>query len=100
MELVTPSIHFDAILNKRDDTTIPTNRTNLGDPEVGLHAKTTGTTATLTVATLITELKNCDQMITPICLRALYGLFHQPLSAAKNSMAVGVLTFFCFWRCF
>lgn len=87
VELVTPSIHFDAILNKRDDTTIPANRTNVGDPDVGLHAKTTGT-----VATLLTELKNCDQMITPICLRTLYGLFHQPLAAAENSMAVGALT--------
>jgi len=91
VELVTPSIHFDAILNKRDDTTTPTNRTNVGDPEVGLHAKTTGT-----VTTILTELKNY-QMITPICLRMLYGLFHVPLAAAKNSVAVGALPFFL-WR--
>jgi len=73
VEIVTPSIRFDAILNKRDDATIPTNRTNVGDPEVGLHAKTTGTTATFTVATPIIELKNRDQMITPTCLRALWS---------------------------
>jgi len=61
---------------------------NLGDPDVGMHPKTTGS-----VATLLTELKNCDKMITPICIRVLYGLFHQPLAGAKNSFAVGMLTF-------
>jgi hypothetical protein len=62
-----------------------------------MHAKTTGT-----APTLVTEVKNplasCDSMITPICLRTLYGLFHQPLAAALNSMAVGASTFFSFFR--
>jgi tripeptidyl-peptidase-1 len=35
------------------------------------------------------QLDECDQLITPLCLRALYGLEYKPHAANNNSFAVG-----------
>ena len=85
MDIVTPSIHFDAILKKRDSAALPAKK--IGLPGVGIYPKTTGT-----ITALFKQLENCDKMITPICLRALYGLIYQPLSAKKNTFGIGTLT--------
>lgn len=58
----------------------------LGTPGQGFNGpKTTGE-----ISTLFDELVNCDKQITPSCLRALYGLVYEPLSASKNSYGIGV----------
>jgi tripeptidyl-peptidase-1 len=85
VDIVTPSIHFDAIPKKRDSSAFPAKK--IGLPGVGIYPKTTGT-----IKALFKQLENCDEMITPVCLRVLYGLIYQPLSASKNSFGVGTLT--------
>ncbi|PPQ68887.1 hypothetical protein CVT25_009010 [Psilocybe cyanescens] len=81
VEIVTPSTHFDAVLNKRRGSTHSAQK--IGHPGVGIAPKTTGA-----INNVFFDLKNCDQVITPICLRALYGLVYEPLSAHKNSFGI------------
>ncbi|CAA7270109.1 unnamed protein product [Cyclocybe aegerita] len=81
VEIVTPSIHFDSVLRKRGGSSVPAKK--IGLPGVGITPKTTGT-----IKSLWDELKNCDQFITPICLRVLYGLVYEPLAASKNSFGI------------
>ncbi|KDR74659.1 hypothetical protein GALMADRAFT_123401 [Galerina marginata CBS 339.88] len=81
VELVSPSIHFDAILKKRDGSAVPARK--IGMPGVGISPKTTGT-----IQNLFNDLKNCDKTITPVCLRALYGLVYEPVSPEKNSFGI------------
>ena len=83
---MTPTVHFDAILQKRGGTAVPARK--IGQPGVGITPKTTGS-----ISNLFDQLKNCDQVITPACLRALYGLVYQPLSGDRNSYAIGLPTF-------
>jgi tripeptidyl-peptidase I len=79
IDFVTPSVHFDAVIGKRSN---PAHR--IGQPGAGSSPKTTGT-----IENLFTDLENCDKQITPICLRALYGLVYEPLSGSKNSFGIG-----------
>jgi len=67
VDFVTPSIHFDAKLTRRDSTE-PAR--SIGQPGAGHGPKTSGQLAT----TVTTDLSTCDQYITLDCLRALYGL--------------------------
>jgi len=84
VEIVTPSIHFDAVLKKRKKTHLPAN--SIGLPGVRVVPKTTGT-----INMMFKDLEDCDQLITPICLRALYGLVYVPLATSKNSLGIGPL---------
>ncbi|KAF8963500.1 peptidase S8/S53 domain-containing protein [Flammula alnicola] len=81
VEIVTPSIHFDAVLRKRGGTSVPAKK--IGLPGIGITPKTTGT-----ISTLFGQLENCDKLITPVCLRALYGLIYQPLASSKNTFGI------------
>ncbi|KAJ6549264.1 peptidase S8/S53 domain-containing protein [Mycena vulgaris] len=75
--LVTPSIDFNAVLRKRSI------RPSLGRPRAGL--KLAAKPAMLAPAN---DLSNCDQVITPACARALYGLYYTPRAAHKNSFGI------------
>ena len=46
--------------------------------------KTTGV-----ISGTFNQLDTCDQLITPLCLRALYGLEYKPQAADNNSFAIG-----------
>ncbi|KAF8148410.1 peptidase S8/S53 domain-containing protein [Crassisporium funariophilum] len=81
VEIVTPSIHFDTILKRRNSTSVRAKK--IGLPGVGITPKTTGK-----ITSILKELKDCDKMITPICLRALYGLFYEPLASHKNTFGI------------
>lgn len=81
VDLVNPSIHFDAILGKRGSGATPAK--TVGLPGVGIFPKTTGN-----ISSILSRLENCDVMITPICLRALYGLNYSPLSTKKNTFGI------------
>jgi tripeptidyl-peptidase I len=87
IEIVTPSIHFDTVLKRRGSTSLPAKK--IGLPGVGHTPKTTGK-----IKTLFKDLKNCDQMITPLCLRALYSFFYQPSASDRNTFGIGGLTFY------
>lgn len=85
VDFVTPTVHFDTKILKRSGSSEGTAR-NVGQPGYGSHPKTTGE-----ITTLLNQLETCDQQITPICLRALYGLVYEPLAAEKNSYGIGKL---------
>ncbi|KAI0922998.1 hypothetical protein AcV5_009837 [Taiwanofungus camphoratus] len=89
VELVSPTLHFDIKL-KRDSPQLenrnePSNNAkSVGQPGFGpSFPKTTGT-----IKTLLNELENCDEQITPICLRALYNFEYEPVAPEKNSVAI------------
>ncbi|KAF8198782.1 Pro-kumamolisin, activation domain-containing protein [Mycena galopus ATCC 62051] len=83
VEIVTPTIDFNAIL-KRSSSTFST-RIQVGQPGAGtINPVTTGT-----ISTVFHGLKNCDQQISPDCIRTLYNfVYPEPLAASKNSLAI------------
>ncbi|KAF4612802.1 hypothetical protein D9613_011842 [Agrocybe pediades] len=82
VEIITPSIHFDAVLKKRGkNATLPSKR--VGMPGTAFAPKTTGY-----IRNIHQELGDCHETITPLCLRALYDLTYEPLSPHKNSFAI------------
>jgi tripeptidyl-peptidase-1 len=79
VDFVTPTIHFDAKISKRDKY----GRVPIGQPGQGSIPKTTGQ-----IDGLLDQIEDCDKQITPICLRALYGLWYQPVSGNVNSYGI------------
>ncbi|CAL1709472.1 unnamed protein product [Somion occarium] len=91
VDLVTPTIHFDIKLKrepigseKRDHGAKPGVGKSIGQPGSGVVIpKTTGF-----IKHILDELSQCDQFITPNCLRALYNFIYVPLAANKNSYGI------------
>ena len=81
VDFVTPTIHFDVKLSKRSGGD-PSHK-SVGRPERGNGPTTNG------VVVNLNELESCDTHITPLCLRALYGLWYEPVSAKNNSYGIG-----------
>ncbi|KAH7925311.1 subtilisin-like protein [Leucogyrophana mollusca] len=81
VDFVLPSVHFDAKLTRRsgDDG----RASNIGQPGVGIKPKTTGA-----VTETVSEIEQCNEYITPVCLRALYGLEYEPVATEKNSYGI------------
>ncbi|KAG1881010.1 peptidase S8/S53 domain-containing protein [Suillus subluteus] len=67
VDFVLPSVNFDVKLKGRSGSQPEPGRA-IGQP--------------------VTELEQCDQYITPICLRALYELVYEPVATEKNSYGV------------
>jgi len=77
---VTPTIHFDAKTRKRGEgARVPVGQPGKSGPQ------TTGK-----VTDIFHELTSCDSQITPNCLRALYGLWYDPVATKENSYGIGV----------
>jgi tripeptidyl-peptidase I len=83
VEMVTPSIYFDTVLHKGHFTSLPAKK--MGLPGIGITSKTTGKNFKM----LFKDLQNCDKMMTPLCLRVLYGFFYQPLASDRNTFGIG-----------
>ncbi|KIJ15541.1 hypothetical protein PAXINDRAFT_99416 [Paxillus involutus ATCC 200175] len=83
IDFVTPTVHFDSKIVKRSGSGGQGTARTIGQPGSGNQPKSGGR-----IKTLFNELENCDQQITPICLRALYGLIYEPLAANKNSYGI------------
>ncbi|TFK53218.1 subtilisin-like protein [Heliocybe sulcata] len=84
VDIIMPSIHFDAVIKRGESTQASSHKlSNIGQPGAGLSPKTTGT-----IANLFTQLANCDEQITPICLRALYDFVYWPVATSKNSYGI------------
>ncbi|KAG1738203.1 subtilisin-like protein, partial [Suillus lakei] len=79
VDFVTPTIHFDTRVQKRDQH----SRVPIGQPGQGSTPKTTGE-----IEGILDQIEDCDKQITPICLRALYGLWYQPVSGSINSYGI------------
>ena len=82
VDFVTPSVHFDAKLTRRDSTH---SAHSIGQPGTGIGPKTTGKFE----AQLPTDLSTCDEYITLDCLRALYGLEYTMTATQSNSYGIG-----------
>ncbi|KAG1804120.1 subtilisin-like protein [Suillus subaureus] len=79
VDFVTPTIHFDARIQKRDQY----SRVPIGQPGQGSTPKTTGH-----IDDILDQIEDCDKQITPICLRALYGLWYEPVAGNINSYGI------------
>lgn len=91
IEIVTPTLHFDVKIEpirprrmKRSNEPVEGISRKLGQPGVGHQPSTTGK-----AKNLANELANCDEQITPDCLRALYNIVYKPVSTKKNSYGIG-----------
>jgi tripeptidyl-peptidase-1 len=90
VDLVTPTVHFNAIVSRNPEPSHVEVRSTgsaikLGIPGQGYSGpKTTGI-----ISEVFDQLGKCDQQITPLCLRALYGIEYKPLAAERNSYAIG-----------
>ncbi|KAJ8502390.1 hypothetical protein ONZ45_g11805 [Pleurotus djamor] len=92
VDLVLPSVHFDAQVHRRSDVNTPLD---LGQPSSGRGPKTTGG-----LPSVPKELKfhnnnakaaavdNCWSVLTPDCLRTLYNFHYTPQVPEKNSFGV------------
>ncbi|KAH7883306.1 peptidase S8/S53 domain-containing protein [Phlebopus sp. FC_14] len=79
VDFVLPTIHFDKKVSKRSGGGVRP----VGQPGSGTGPKTTGTLADWT-----NQLEDCDQHITPLCLRTLYGFEYEPVAAYNNSYGI------------
>lgn len=86
VELVTPSVHFDAIIQKRSSTQ-PAK--TVGKPGSGNGPKLGAAVA----PNANSNLTDCDEQITLDCLRALYNISHIPVSGHVNTFGIGVFSF-------
>ncbi|KAJ7089341.1 subtilisin-like protein [Mycena belliarum] len=83
VELIQPTIDFDSILPKRSAST--STKIALGQPGAG----TVSPKMTTTMPAIFSDsVANCDNEITPACLRALYGLYYLPVATADNSYGI------------
>jgi len=85
VDFVTPTVHFNAkILKRSGGGSTDGIGLSIGQLGSGTHPKTIGE-----IQTFMNDLEDCDKQITPICLRALYGLVYEPMAATKNSYGIG-----------
>ncbi|KAJ7484520.1 subtilisin-like protein [Mycena latifolia] len=82
VQMIQPTIDFDAILAKRSTST--STHITLGQPGAG----TVSPKLTTTVSTIFPDAENCDQQITPACLRALYNFSYSPIVPDQNSFGI------------
>ncbi|KAJ7456010.1 peptidase S8/S53 domain-containing protein [Mycena galericulata] len=90
--LVTPSIDFDAaVLSKRAGSA--STHTRLGQPGAGLLLRpfAPGICGEIDGMGGVL-LENCDVLITPACVRALYDFTYTPVAADKNSYGIVAYT--------
>lgn len=85
VDLIKPTVHFTQNPSPRN----PVKRRSfepIGVPGTGLQfgPKTNGKLVKITPV-----LEDCDEIITPDCLRALYSIDHTPVASHKNTFGIG-----------
>lgn len=83
VEIVLPSVHFDAIIEKRSSE--QPART-VGLPGSGNGPKKGAATSPNTNS----DLSTCDEEITVDCLKALYNISYTPVSGDTNTYGIGL----------
>ncbi|KAF8986151.1 peptidase S8/S53 domain-containing protein [Cyathus striatus] len=86
VDIVTPSIHFDTVVGKRDSVH-PTGKHGASPNIHHIHASPSKHMAT-DVSTAASALDICSTEITPACIKALYGINYSPQSPTKNSFGI------------
>lgn len=84
VDFVLPSVQFDTKHGRRDTNIGPPIK--VGTPGSGFY----GPTSTGFLDNIFTDLEHCDNVTTPACLRALYGLYYEPQATEKNSYGIGL----------
>lgn len=86
IDFVLPSTHFDVKIRRDGDNRLAKradpDAKDIGNPGSGSLPKQG---ATLGLSDIITELSDCDEQITPDCLRLLYGLPVNQVANSENS---------------
>ncbi|KAH9034857.1 subtilisin-like protein, partial [Lactarius pseudohatsudake] len=84
VEIIKPTVHFNHRVSE-DPTRLRkrANPNHLGQPFGGRGPKTNGAKVDAAFS-----LANCDQFITPECLRALYNFNYTPVATASNSYGI------------
>lgn len=82
VDFVLPSVQFDTKHGRRDTNIGPPIK--VGTPGSGFY----GPTSTGFLDNIFTDLEHCDNVTTPACLRALYGLYYEPQATDKNSYGI------------
>ncbi|KDQ11416.1 hypothetical protein BOTBODRAFT_35307 [Botryobasidium botryosum FD-172 SS1] len=88
IDFITPTVHFDAKVAKRDDSDQPFKAFNIGDLKISFI------TPKIQFANLLDifkqqAVKNCDKQTTPACLQALYGYGkYQQRASMENSLGI------------
>lgn len=84
VELVVPTLHFDVHVKRERVAEKRSGSKNMGQPGSGIvNPKFIGE-----IETALTELADCDQQITPDCLRALYDFVYLPVATDKNTIGI------------
>jgi tripeptidyl-peptidase I len=82
IDMIKPTVHFN---HRAPDHVASRKRSGgLGKPGIGTGPKTNGQKVKITPS-----LENCDEMITPDCLRALYDVHYKPVETKKNTYGIG-----------
>ena len=84
VDIIKPTVHFTQTVSPRN----PVKRSfeRIGMPGTTFHGgpKTNGELVKITPV-----LENCDEAITPDCLRALYSINYTPVETKKNTFGIG-----------
>lgn len=82
IDLIKPTVHF---IHHPTPNALKKRGLNLGLPSV--HAGSGPKTQNKKIK-VPASLENCDQIITPDCLRSLYSIDHKPVATKKNSFGI------------
>ncbi|KAF8265790.1 subtilisin-like protein [Lactarius quietus] len=81
VEIIKPTVHFSHHI-PQDPGRLP-KRFNPGQPFSTQGPKTNGATVDAALS-----LDNCDEFITPACIRTLYNFYYTPIATANNSYGI------------
>ncbi|KAI0044219.1 hypothetical protein FA95DRAFT_1562476 [Auriscalpium vulgare] len=84
VELIKPTVHF----NHRAGS-LPSKFSKRKEGRLGLPTSDNGPKTNGVTVKVPPTLENCDQFITPDCLRALYNINYKPVATSKNSYGIG-----------
>ncbi|TFK41781.1 peptidase S8/S53 domain-containing protein [Crucibulum laeve] len=82
IDVITPSIHFDATLGRRDSFGSSHLPQMLRQPRLGTRPKMIGEAQS--------DVDDCATQITPACLKALYNFTYNPVSSGSNTFGIVV----------
>ncbi|KAF8990974.1 peptidase S8/S53 domain-containing protein [Cyathus striatus] len=86
VDIVTPSVHFDAVIGKRDS--VHSNGKLKAAPSIHRTNASPAKHMAVDVSTAASALDFCTTEITPACIKALYGINYSPQSPTQNSIGI------------
>jgi len=92
VDLVTPTVHFNTIVSRTPGTSHHEIRGSDLSMSIGMQGqrpKSPKTSGVISETFKFNQLDQCDKLITPLCLRTLYGLEYKPRATINNSFAIG-----------